>query len=142
MKAMAVRGQSGFTLIEILVVVALIGLLAAFVVPNVMGQSEKARVDLATSEMKVIATQLELYRLHNGRYPTTQQGLRALVEKPEGARNWTAPYLNSMPRDPWGNDYYYASPGVSAGFDLISLGADGTEGGSGFDADINFRNPG
>jgi general secretion pathway protein G len=131
--------QRGFTLIEILVVVALIGLLAAFIVPNVIGQSEKARVDLARANMNAISTQLEMFRMHNGRYPTSEEGLRALVEKPANARNWTAPYLSKMPEDPWGNAYIYISPGITGPYDLISLGADGREGGEGFDADINFR---
>lgn len=131
--------QRGFTLIEILVVVALIGLLAAFIVPNVIGQSEKARVDLANANMSAISTQLEMYRMHNGRYPTTEEGLRALVEKPANARNWTTPYLSKMPEDPWNNPYVYMSPGINNPYDLISLGADAREGGEGFDADISFH---
>ncbi|MEE4252231.1 MAG: type II secretion system major pseudopilin GspG [Alcanivoracaceae bacterium] len=137
-----VGAQRGFTLIEILVVVALIGLLAAFIVPNVIGQSEKARVDLARANMNAISTQLEMFRMHNGRYPTSEEGLRALVEKPATARNWTTPYLSKMPEDPWNNPYVYMSPGINGPYDLISLGADAREGGEGFDADISFRDTG
>lgn len=134
------RQQRGFTLIEILVVVALIGLLAAFIVPNVMGQSEKARVDLAKANMRAIATQLDMFKMHNGRYPTTEEGLRALVEKPENARNWTTPYLNSLPEDPWNNDYVYQSPGLGGRpYSLVSLGGDAQEGGEGFNADISLH---
>ena len=134
------RPQQGFTLIEILVVVALIGLLAAFIVPNVMGQSEKARVDLAHANMRAISTQLDMFKMHNGRYPTTEEGLRALVEKPDNARNWTTPYLNSLPEDPWNNEYVYQSPGLGGRpYSLLSLGGDGQEGGEGFDADISLH---
>ncbi|MEY1661943.1 type II secretion system major pseudopilin GspG [Isoalcanivorax beigongshangi] len=141
MKTMSRRSrQQGMTLIEILVVVAIIGLIAAMIVPNVMGQSEQARVDLARSNMASIATALDMYRLQNGRYPSTEEGLRALVERPASARTFPdGGYLRSIPKDPWGTDYIYASPGQSGPFDLMSLGADGQEGGDGVNSDILFR---
>jgi len=132
--------QSGMTLIEVLVVIVIIGMIAALVVPNVIGQSDRARVDLAHTNIQSIANALDLYRLDNGRYPTTQEGLRALVERPVSARNWNPEgYLREVPTDPWGNPYQYISPGSGSPFDLLSLGADGQEGGSGYDADISFH---
>ena len=140
MQYAAVRAQRGLTLIEILVVVAILGMLAALVVPNVIGQGERARVDLARTNMQSIANALDMYRMDNSRYPTTQEGLRALVERPSSARNWNPEgYLREVPRDPWGNEYRYISPGSSGPFDLYSLGANGAEGGEGYDAEIHFR---
>lgn len=138
---MAAGRQSGFTLLEIMVVVTILGLLAAFIVPNVIGQGDKAKVDLAKANMSAVANALDFYKLDNKRYPTTEQGLRALVEKPEGAENWNpGGYLQKLPKDPWGNEYVYLSPGIDGKpYDLYSLGADGAEGGEGYDADISFR---
>lgn len=134
------KAQKGLTLIEIMVVVAILGLLAAMIVPNVIGQGEQARVDLAKSNMASIASALDMFRLHNSRYPTTEEGLRALVERPSNARSWPeGGYLSRLPEDPWGNDYVYISPGSSGPYDLISLGADGVEGGEGNNADLNYR---
>ncbi|MCH8542937.1 MAG: type II secretion system major pseudopilin GspG [Alcanivorax sp.] len=134
------KAQKGLTLIEIMVVVAILGLLAAMIVPNVIGQGEQARVDLAKSNMASIASALDMFRLHNSRYPTTEEGLRALVERPSNARSWPeGGYLSRIPEDPWGNDYVYISPGSSGPYDLISLGADGVEGGEGNNADLNYR---
>ena len=134
--------QQGFTLLEIMVVVTILGLLAAFIVPNVIGQGEKAKADLAKANMASIANALDMYKLDNNRYPTTDQGLQALVEKPAEARNWNpAGYLSGsrVPEDPWGNEYIYLSPGIDGPYDLMSYGADGAEGGEGFDADISYR---
>ena len=134
--------QQGFTLLEIMVVVTILGLLAAFIVPNVIGQGEKAKADLAKANMASIANALDMYKLDNNRYPTTDQGLQALVEKPAEARNWNpAGYLSGsrVPEDPWGNEYVYLSPGIDGPYDLLSYGADGAEGGEGFDADISYR---
>lgn len=133
--------QSGFTLLEVMVVIAILGLLAAMIVPNVIGQSEQAKVKLARTNMAGIANALDLYKLDNHRYPTTAQGLEALVKQPTDTPNWNpAGYLKDMPEDPWGTPYAYLSPGLDgAGYDLYSLGADAAEGGSGFDADINYR---
>ena len=140
-KQRAVRGQAGFTLLEIMVVVAILGLLAAFIVPNVIGQGDKAKVDLAKANMTGIANALDFYKLDNKKYPTTEQGLQALVTKPEGASNWNpSGYLPKLPEDPWGNEYVYISPGIDGQpYDLYSLGADGAEGGDGQNADLNFR---
>lgn len=134
------QGQRGLTLIEVMVVIAILGMLAALVVPNVIGQSDRARADLARTNMQAISNALDMYRMDNGRYPTTQEGLEALVEKPSSARNWNPDgYLRDVPRDPWGNEYRYISPGSSGAFDLYSLGANGVEGGEGYDAEIHFR---
>ncbi len=134
------RAMSGFTLLEIMVVVAIIGLLAAVIVPNVIGQGESAKVDLTKANMGKIVQQLDLYKFNNGTYPTTEEGLNALVERSESARKWPeGGYLSKVPQDPWNNDYVYLSPGVDGPFDLLSLGADGVEGGEGTNADINWR---
>lgn len=135
------RKQKGFTLLEVMVVIAILGLLAAMIVPNVIGQSEQAKVKLTRTNMAGIANALDLYKLDNHRYPTTAQGLEALVKQPTDVPNWNpAGYLKDMPEDPWGTPYTYLSPGLDGnGYDLYSLGADGAEGGSGFDADINYR---
>ncbi|AJD48230.1 general secretion pathway protein GspG [Alcanivorax sp. S71-1-4] len=141
MRKVARQGaQRGLTLIEIMVVVAIIGMLAAMIVPNVIGQGEQAKVDLAKSNMASIASALDMFRLHNSRYPTTEEGLRALVERPSSARSWPeGGYLPRLPQDPWGSQYVYISPGSSGAYDLISLGADGVEGGEGVNADLNYR---
>ena len=140
MMAINRTGQKGLTLIEILVVVAILGLLAALVVPNVIGRGEQARVDIARANLQSIANALDMYRMDNGRYPTTEEGLEALVEEPQSARNWNPEgYLSEVPRDPWGNEYRYISPGRDGPFDLYSLGADGSEGGEGYDAEISYR---
>ena len=132
--------MSGFTLLEIMVVVAIIGLLAAVIVPNVIGQGEGAKVDLTKANMGKIVQQLDLYKFNNGSYPTSEEGLNALVERPASARKWPdGGYLPRVPEDAWNSDYVYISPGVEGPFDLLSLGADGVEGGEGTDADINWR---
>lgn len=132
--------QTGFTLLEIMVVVAIIGLLAAVIVPNVIGQGEAAKVDLTKANMGKIVQQLDLYKFNNGSYPTSEEGLNALVERPASARKWPdGGYLPKVPEDAWNNEYQYISPGVEGPFDLLSLGADGAEGGEGSDADINWR---
>jgi general secretion pathway protein G len=133
------RGQQGFTLIEIMVVVIIIGLLAAIIGPQVMGRVDDAKITKVQSDLQAIESGLTLYKLDNFRYPTTEQGLRALVEKPAdpNVRNWkTGGYLKRLNKDPWGNDYQYASPGSHGEFDVSSLGADGQAGGEGADADI------
>lgn len=132
--------MSGFTLLEIMVVVAIIGLLAAVIVPNVIGQGEAAKVDLTKANMGKIVQQLDLYKFNNGSYPTSEEGLNGLVERPNSARKWPdGGYLPKVPLDAWNNDYVYISPGVEGPFDLLSMGADGVEGGEGSDADINWR---
>ena len=132
--------QKGFTLIEIMVVVVILGILAALVVPQVMGRPDQAKVTVAQGDIKAIAAALDMYRLDNHVYPSTQQGLEALVKKPSGmpaAKNWNKDgYLKRLPVDPWGNPYQYLAPGSQGPFDLYSLGADGKEGGSENAADI------
>lgn len=134
--------HSGFTLIEIMVVMVILGLLVAIVAPNLMGRSDQARVTVAKTQMKQVGNALDLYKLDNSRYPSTEQGLRALVEKPTGSpepRNWSPEgYMPSLPEDPWGNPYDYSSPGITGPYDLISYGADGREGGEEDDADLNI----
>lgn len=137
------RKQSGFTLIEIMVVVVILGILAALVVPQIMNRPEQAKVTVARGDIKAIAAALDMYKLDNFAYPSTQQGLEALVEKPTGnpqPKNWNRDgYLKQVPQDPWGNPYQYLSPGTqNRPFDLYSYGADGQEGGSGLDADIHY----
>lgn len=136
--------EAGLTLVEMIVVLAIIALVAALIVPNVIGRPDEARVTVAGTDIKTISAALKMYRLDNGRYPTTEQGLGALVEKPRSApvpANWSSEgYLPDLPSDPWGNAYVYRSPGgTGGGFDLMSFGRDGKPGGEGVDADIDGR---
>lgn len=142
------RAQRGFTLIEIMVVVVIIGVLGAIVVPQFMSRPDQAKVTAAKIDIQAIATALEMYRLDNHHYPSTQQNLEALIKRPSGmpaARNWNPQgYLKSMPVDPWGTPYQYLNPGVHAidgGYDLFSLGSDGVAGGEGHAADIGNWSP-
>jgi general secretion pathway protein G len=135
--------QRGFTLIEIMVVVVIIGVLGAIVVPQFMSRPDHAKATAARTDIQAIATALEMYRLDNFQYPSTQQGLEALSRRPSStpvARNWNAQgYLKSLPIDPWGTAYQYLNPGqksVDGSYDLYSLGADGLPGGEGMAADI------
>jgi general secretion pathway protein G len=137
------HNNAGFTLIELMVVIIILGLLAAIVMPRVVGQTDKARYEQAKVQMRILEDALKRYKLDNGRFPTTEQGLEALVRKPTIGvlpRNWQeGGYLDKpeIPLDPWGNPYIYISPGQHGpDYDLKSLGADGLEGGEGFDADI------
>jgi general secretion pathway protein G len=133
-------GARGFTLIEIMVVVVILAILAALIVPRVMSRPDEARVIAAQQDIRTIVQSLKLYRLDNLRYPTTEQGLAALVKPPTVpplAPNWkTGGYLERMPRDPWGNPYQYLNPGLRGEIDVFSFGADGVAGGDGFDADV------
>jgi len=133
----ATFGARGFTLIEIMVVVVIIGLLAAIVAPNLIGNIDRAAVTRAKADIRAIDNALNLYRLDNFRYPSTDEGLQALVTNPGEsiAPNWNQ-YLRSVPPDPWNNTYLYASPGQRGEFDVFSYGADGQEGGEGINADI------
>ena len=134
------RAQSGFTLIEIMVVVVILGILASVVVPKIMDNPDKARVVKAKNDVQAMKSALDLYKLDNFNYPSTDQGLQALASKPSGspeARNWKqGGYLDRMPKDPWGNDYQYLNPGVNAEVDIFSYGADGRPSGEGVAADI------
>ncbi|MCK7543102.1 type II secretion system major pseudopilin GspG [Marinobacter bryozoorum] len=137
------RNQRGFTLIEIMVVMVILGLLVAVVAPNIMGRSDQAKVTIAKTQMSNIANALDLYRLDNSHYPSTQQGIEALVNRPTGSpepKNWNPDgYLKSVPEDPWDNTYEYQSPGAEGAYDLYSLGSDGQEGGEGDAADISVH---
>jgi len=135
------KRQRGFTLIEIMVVVVILAVLGALVVPKILENVDKARVTRAQSDIRAIQTALDLYRLDNFKYPTTEQGLQALVTQPNDptVTNWRAGgYLPSLPKDPWGNPYQYQSPGADGrDYDIVSYGRDGKPGGEGYDADIS-----
>jgi len=138
------RAQHGFTLIEIMVVVVIIGLLAAVIVPNFMGNVDKARIAKAKQDIQAIQTALTMFKLDNFVYPTTEMGLKSLAQKPDSplVKNWRpGGYLQHLPKDPWGNEYQYVRPGTHGGdFDLYTLGADGQAGGDGPNADIGNWN--
>ncbi|MEO8278111.1 MAG: type II secretion system major pseudopilin GspG [Ideonella sp.] len=132
------RLQDGFTLIELMVVLVIIGVLAALIVPNVLNRAEDARVTAARTDVTNLMQALKLYRLDNQRYPSAEQGLQSLVARPTTGTipmNWK-PYLDKLPADPWGKPYQYANPGVKGEIDVFSYGADGVVGGEGNDADI------
>ena len=132
------RVLRGFTLIELMVVLVIIGVLAALIVPNVLSRTDDARVTAARTDVNNLVQALKLYRLDNQRYPSAEQGLQALVTRPTvGAvpANWK-PYLDKLPNDPWGRPYQYANPGVRGEIDVYSLGADGVVGGEGHDAEV------
>lgn len=132
--------HSGFTLIEVMIVIVILGVLAALIVPKVMGRPDEARVIAAKQDIATIMQSLKLYKLDNRRYPSTEQGLVALVQKPSLAPlpdNWNpGGYLEKLPKDPWGKPYIYLSPGLNGEIDVMSYGADGQAGGQGVDADI------
>lgn len=132
--------QRGFSLIEVLVVLVILGLLVSIIAPNVLGRADEARTQKVFADFSAIETALRMYRLDNFDYPTTEQGLRALVERPTlepQPRNWkSGGYLESLPVDPWGNPYLYLSPGQNGAYDIFSLGADGVRGGEGQNSDL------
>jgi general secretion pathway protein G len=131
------RGEGGFTLLELLVVMVIIGLLAGYVAPRYFGQIGKSEAKVARAQLDALEKALDQYRLDVGRYPSTEQGLSALVTKPTNEGRWSGPYLKkSVPLDPWGRSYLYKSPGEHGDFDLVSLGKDGQPGGSGEAEDI------
>lgn len=140
------QNNRGFTLIEIMIVVVILALLAALVAPKIIGRSDDAKIADAKVQIRNLETALKLYKLDNGSYPTTDQGLQALVEKPtigQIPKNYRAEgYVESktIPQDPWKNDYVYLSPGEHGDYDLYSLGADGVRGGEGINADIESWN--
>jgi len=141
MKTHPVSGHAaGFTLIEIMVVVVILGILAALIVPKIISRPDEARISAARQDVATLAQALKLYKLDNLAYPTTDQGLQALVNKPAAApipMNWkTGGYLERLPKDPWGHDYRYLNPGLHGEIDIYSLGADGEPGGDGNDADV------
>jgi general secretion pathway protein G len=132
------RRMRGFTLIELMVVLVIIGVLAALIVPNVLDRADDARATAARTDVNNLMQALKLYKLDNQRYPTAEQGLQALVTKPSAPpapTNWR-PYLEKLPNDPWGRSYQYLNPGVKGEIDVMSFGADGQPGGEGKNADI------
>jgi len=139
-----VRGQRGFTLLEVMVVVVILGILAALVVPKIISRPDEARVIAAKQDIASLMQALKLYRLDNQRYPTTEQGLQALLAKPASAPiplNWKpGGYVERLPKDPWGSPYQYLAPGVRGEIDVFSYGADAAPGGEGNDADIGSWN--
>ena len=143
-KFFPVRGRTGFTLLEVMIVVVILGILAALVVPKIISRPDEARVIAARQDIASLIQALKLYRLDNMRYPLTEQGLQALVEKPAAAPlppNWkTGGYIERLPKDPWGNQYQYLNPGLHGEIDVFSFGADGVPGGDGNDADVGSWN--
>ena len=135
------KTMSGFTLIEILIVVVILGILGAVVVPNILSRPDTARIQATQTDLRALSQTLEIYRLDNFQYPSSEQGLESLVDRPSGfpePKNWNPEgYLKKLPTDPWGSPYLYEKTGSS--YSLISLGADGQEGGEGFDADIRLN---
>lgn len=132
------RASVGFTLLELLVVVVIIGLLAGFVAPRYFSQVGKSEVNVAKAQIDALEKALDQYRLDTGRYPSAELGLKALIERPLGETKWNGPYLRkNVPLDPWGKPYLYRVPGAKGEFDIISYGRDGQPGGSGEDADIS-----
>lgn len=138
------KGEAGFTLVEIMVVVVILALLAGIILPKIMGRPEEARRTAARVQMKEVEAGLNLFKIDNGYYPSTEQGLQALVTKPtigEQPKNYKdGGYLHKVPKDPWGNEFVYLSPGEHGEFDLVSYGADGVEGGEGKNADVESWN--
>jgi general secretion pathway protein G len=137
--------QRGFTLIEIMIVVVIIGILVGLLAPKIMDRPDQARMVAARNDIQAILSALKLYRLDNGNYPGAEQGLMALVRKPETGnipRNWKpGGYLEHLPRDPWGTEYQYLNPGIHGEIDIFSYGRDGKPGGESYDADIGSWNP-
>ena len=134
------KKNRGFTLIEIMVVIVILGILASLVVPKIMSRPDDARLIAARQDISSLTQALKLYRLDNQNYPTTEQGLAALVQKPTSPpipNNWkSGGYVDRLPKDPWGNDFQYLNPGLKGEIDVFSLGADGAPGGEGNNADI------
>jgi general secretion pathway protein G len=131
-------GEAGFTLVEILVVITIIGLIMALVGPRVLNYLAESKVKAARIQVESFASSLDLFYLDAGRYPSTSEGLAALAQRPGGAETWNGPYLRTgaVPNDPWGHPYVYRSPGEHGPYDIVSFGADGQQGGTGTAADI------
>ena len=137
LRANVVWIEPGFTLLELLVVMVIIGLLTAYVGPKLFGQIGKSEIKVTRAQIDGFAKSLDQYRIDMGHFPTTEQGLAALVVQPAGESKWAGPYLaKAVPKDPWGNDYHYVAPGEHGDYDLLSYGRDGRPGGEGEDADI------
>jgi general secretion pathway protein G len=129
---------SGFTLIELLIVMVIIGLLAAFIVPKLIGRVGESKLTAAKAQIELTSTAIEIYKLDTGKYPSQEAGLQSLNSKPGDVQNWKGPYMkkDKVPKDPWGVEYIYKFPGSHGDYDLVSYGADGAEGGSGDNKDI------
>jgi general secretion pathway protein G len=132
------RNARGFSLLELVIVLIILGTIMGVLAPRIFGNVEKANQQLAKTRMEQLSGQLEILRLEAGRYPNSQEGLRALVERPGGMEKWNGPYLKdpAMLKDPWGNDFRYTSPAQGKPFEIVSLGADGKEGGEGENKDL------
>jgi general secretion pathway protein G len=131
------RGSAGFTLIELLVVMIILGLLASLVGPRLFGKVDKAKQQTAQAQIELLSTALASFRLDIGRFPTEEEGLNSLIERPSNLQKWDGSYLaKEIPKDPWGNDYVYKMPGEHGPYDLMSYGMDGVSGGEGNDLDI------
>lgn len=130
--------NGGFTLLELLIVMIIIGLLAALIGPKMIGRVGESRQTVAKQQIEGFSTALEMFKLDTTRYPTQEQGMEALVATPHEVENWKGPYLKKkfIPKDPWGNEYVYVYPGENGDYDIISYGADGAEGGDGENADV------
>jgi general secretion pathway protein G len=130
--------QSGFTLIEIIIVVIIMSMIAALVVPRLFKKVEKSKQQITKTQIIMIENAVKMFKLDTGRYPSSDEGLKALLEKPDAANNWDGPYLEKgIPKDPWGRDYLFIYPGKNYTFEIVSHGADGKEGGEGENKDIN-----
>lgn len=135
------RRDAGFTLIEVMIVVVILGILAAIVVPKIMDRPVQAQITAAKSDIRTLESALNLYRLDNHSYPTTDQGLEALVQKPSNAKAWKeGGYIGRLPKDPWGKEYQYLNPGANGPIDIFTYGADGQQGGEGANADVGNWN--
>ena len=131
------RRTAGFTLIELMIVIAILGLMAYMVAPRLMGVMGKAKPKIAMADMKNLETALDMFYLDVGRYPTEEEGLKVLYQRPDNVPNWGGPYIKKAPKDPWGRDYSYKCPGEHGAYDIISLGLDGQPGGEGENTDIS-----
>ena len=130
--------NAGFTLLELLIVMIIIGLLAALIGPKMIGRVGESRQTVAKQQVEGFGSALEMYKLDTTKYPTQEQGLEALVSEPQGVNNWKGPYLKKkfIPKDPWGHEYIYTYPGANGDYDIVSYGADGNTGGDGEDKDV------
>jgi general secretion pathway protein G len=133
------RRERGFSLLELVIVLIILGTIMAILAPRIFGNLGRANASVAKAKIEQLSGQLEIMRLEVGRYPTSQEGLRSLMEKPPGMDRWNGPYVKDPTalKDPWGNDFKYAAPGQGKPFDIVSLGADGKEGGEGEDRDVS-----